>query len=121
MQGEGDEGPGASASSTPTPGGFTNHVFRSVLDPRVRAFGPRIRDLPSKRLYVFERAGVPKHLRPLVGGKVNVDLIRQELGGHPACGGHHGHRDHAAEPGGWHLSCRRPQLAGRDHHLPGTR
>ena len=50
--GEGDEGPGASASSTPTPGGFTNHVFRSVLDPRVRAFGPRIRDLPSKRLYL---------------------------------------------------------------------
>ena len=34
-----------------------------------------IRDLPSKRLYVFERAGVPKRLRPLVGGKVNVDLI----------------------------------------------
>ena len=24
---------------------------------------------------MFERAGVPKHLRPLVGGKVNVDLI----------------------------------------------
>ena len=39
------------------------------------AFVPRIRDLPSKRLYVFERAGVPKHLRPLVGGKVNVELI----------------------------------------------
>ena len=31
--------------------------------------------MPSKRLYVFERAGVPKLLRPLVGGKVNVDLI----------------------------------------------
>lgn len=30
---------------------------------------------PSKRLYVFDRTGVPKHLRPLVGGKVNVDLI----------------------------------------------
>ena len=24
---------------------------------------------------MFERAGVPKHLRPLVGGKVNADLI----------------------------------------------
>ena len=34
-----------------------------------------IRDLPSKRLYVFDRAGVPKLLRPLVAGKVNVDLI----------------------------------------------
>ena len=33
------------------------------------------RDLPSKRLYVFERAGVPKRLRPLVGGKVNMALI----------------------------------------------
>lgn len=55
-------------------GGFTNHVFAacSILG---YAFVPRIRDLPSKRLYVFERAGVPKHLRPLVGGKVNVDLI----------------------------------------------
>jgi len=30
--------------------------------------------LPSKRLYVFDRAGVPKLLRPLVGGKVTVDL-----------------------------------------------
>ena len=39
------------------------------------AFVPRIRDLPSKRLYVFERAGVLKHLRPLVGGKVNANLI----------------------------------------------
>ena len=55
-------------------GGFTDHVFAacSVLG---YAFVPRIRDLPSKRLYVFERAGVPKRLRPLVGGKVNVDLI----------------------------------------------
>ena len=55
-------------------GGFTDHVFAacSVLG---YAFVPRIRDLPSKRLYVFERAGVPKRLRPLVGGKVNADLI----------------------------------------------
>ena len=55
-------------------GGFTDHVFAacSILG---YAFVPRIRDLPSKRLYVFERSGVPKPLRPLVGGKVNVDLI----------------------------------------------
>ena len=55
-------------------GGFTDHVFAacSILG---YALIPRIRDLPSKRLYVFERAGVPKRLRPLVGGKVNVDLI----------------------------------------------
>ena len=57
-------------------GGFTDHVFAacSILG---YAFVPRIRDLPSKRLYVFERAGVPKRLRPLVGGKVNVDLINR--------------------------------------------
>ena len=48
------------------PGSGVNETGRRV---------PRIRDLPSKRLYVFERAGVPKRLRPLVGGKVNVDLI----------------------------------------------
>ncbi|MCY4661150.1 MAG: Tn3 family transposase [Acidobacteria bacterium] len=55
-------------------GGFTDHVFAacSILG---YAFVPRIRDLPSKRLYVFDRADVPKLLRPLVGGKVNVDLI----------------------------------------------
>ena len=55
-------------------GGFTDHVFAacSILG---YTFVPRIRDLPSKRLYVFERAGVPKQLRPLVGGKVNADLI----------------------------------------------
>ena len=54
-------------------GGFTDHVFAacSILG---YAFVPRIRDLPSKRLYVFERAGVPRRLRPLVGGKVNTDL-----------------------------------------------
>ncbi len=54
--------------------GHTDHVFAacSILG---YAFVPRIRDLPSKRLYVFDRADVPKLLRPLVGGKVNVDLI----------------------------------------------
>ena len=55
-------------------GGFTDHVF-AACSSLGYAFVPRIWDLPSKRLYVFERAGVPKHLRPLVGGKVNVDLI----------------------------------------------
>ena len=29
----------------------------------------------GERLSVFDRTGVPKHLRPLLGGKVNVDLI----------------------------------------------
>ena len=39
-----------------------------------------------KRLYVYERAGVPKHLRPLVGGDGERGPDRPELGGHPAGG-----------------------------------
>ena len=55
-------------------GGFTDHVFAAcaVLG---HTFVPRIRDLPSKRLHVFARAGVPEALRPLVGGSLNADLI----------------------------------------------
>jgi len=55
-------------------GGFTDHVFAtaSILGYR---FIPHIRDLPSKRLYVFNPAGTPKELRSLVGGKIRKDLI----------------------------------------------
>lgn len=35
----------------------------------------RIRDLLSKRLYVFNPAGTPKDLRKLVGGKIREELI----------------------------------------------
>ena len=78
-------------------GGFTDHVFAacSILG---YAFVPRIRDLPSKRLYVFERARCPE-AAPATGrrqGERGPD--RQELGGHPAHRVHHGRRDHAAEP-----------------------
>ena len=78
-------------------GGFTDHVFAacSILG---YAFVPRIRDLPSKRLYVFDRAGVPKLLRPLVGGKVNVDLIDRNWTDILRVRGHHGRRDAAAQP-----------------------
>ena len=59
--------------------GFTDHVFAacSILG---YAFVPRIRDLPSKRLYVFDRAGVPKLLRPLVGGSPGRRPAAQEAG-----------------------------------------
>jgi TnpA family transposase len=55
-------------------GGFTDHVFAvtSILGYR---FIPRIRDLPSKRLYVFDPANSPKELRGLLGGKVRESLI----------------------------------------------
>ena len=47
-------------------GGFTGHVFAvtSLLGYR---FIPRIRDLPSKRLHVFEPRRVPKPLTGLTG------------------------------------------------------
>lgn len=57
-------------------GGFTDHVFAvtSLLSYR---FIPRIRDLPSKRLYVFDPAATPQNLRNMIGGKIREDLIRQ--------------------------------------------
>ena len=57
-------------------GGFTDHTFAlsSLLG---FAFVPRIRDLASKRLYVFDPATVPKNLRGLMGGKVRENVIRE--------------------------------------------
>jgi TnpA family transposase len=55
-------------------GGFTDHVFAvtSLLNYR---FIPRIRDLPSKRLYVFDPGSVPKELKGLIGGKIREGTI----------------------------------------------
>lgn len=57
-------------------GGFTDHVFAvtSLLGFR---FIPRIRDLPSKRLYLFDPAAAPKELRGLIGGKIREGVIAQ--------------------------------------------
>ena len=55
-------------------GGFTDHVF-AVTALLGFQFIPRIRDLPSKRLYVFDPAAVPKELRGLIGGKVRQNII----------------------------------------------
>ncbi|UES42126.1 Tn3 family transposase [Roseibium aggregatum] len=54
--------------------GFTDHLFgtSAMLGYRLVL---RIRDLPSKRLYVFNPAATPKDLRSLVGGKIREDLI----------------------------------------------
>ena len=38
-------------------------------------FIPRIRDLPSKRLYVFDPASIPKELKGLIGGKIREGII----------------------------------------------
>ena len=55
-------------------GGFTDHVFAvtSLLGYR---FIPRIRDLPSKRLHVFETRRVPNRLIGLTGNKIREDVI----------------------------------------------
>ncbi len=55
-------------------GGFTDLVFAatSLLGYR---FIPRIRDLPSKRLHVFDRRTVPSELKGLVGDKIRENTI----------------------------------------------
>lgn len=55
-------------------GGFTDHVF-AVTALLGFLFIPRIRDLPSKRLHVFDPATVPKEVKGLIGGKVREKTI----------------------------------------------
>ena len=55
-------------------GGFTDHVF-AVTTLLGFQFIPRIRDLPSKRLYLFDPAACPKELKGLIGGKIKERLI----------------------------------------------
>ena len=55
-------------------GGFTGHVF-AVASLLAYRFIPRIRDLPSNRLYLFDPAAAPKEVRGLIGGKVREKLI----------------------------------------------
>lgn len=57
-------------------GGFTDHVFAVTALLSYR-FIPRIRDLPSKRLYVFDRQATPKELKGLIGGKIRENVIVQ--------------------------------------------
>lgn len=44
---------------------------------RISRFAPRIRDLPSKRLYAFNPSTAPAHLRALIGGKINQAMIER--------------------------------------------
>ena len=55
-------------------GGFTDLVF-AVTALLAYRFIPRIRDLPSKRLHVFETKCVPKELKGLIGGKIRENTI----------------------------------------------
>ena len=55
-------------------GGFTDHIFAvsALLGFR---FIPRIRDLASKRLYLFSPSKAPPNLKGLIGGKIRQKLI----------------------------------------------
>lgn len=57
-------------------GGFTDHVF-AVTALLGFQFIARIRDLPSKRLYLFDPGTAPKELHGLIGGKIREDIIIQ--------------------------------------------
>lgn len=55
-------------------GGFTDHVFAlcAILG---FTFAPRIRDLPSKRLYAFDPAATHLALRPMVAARIKTERI----------------------------------------------
>ncbi len=55
-------------------GGFTDHVF-AVTALLGFQFIPRIRDLPSKRLYLFDPAACPNELKGLIGGKIREPVV----------------------------------------------
>lgn len=57
-------------------GGFTDHVFAlsAILG---YIFAPRIRDLASKRLYLFDPSSASQGIRPMIGGKIKVALIER--------------------------------------------
>ena len=57
-------------------GGFTDHVFAACSITGF-AFIPHIRDLPSKRFYVFDPASAPANLRSLITDKVKEPLIER--------------------------------------------
>ncbi len=57
-------------------GGFTDLVFAVTAFLAYR-FIPRIRDLPSKKLYAFDPTSTPKELRGMVGGKIKQRLITE--------------------------------------------
>ena len=55
-------------------GGFTDLVFAVTALLGYR-FIPRIRDLPSKRLHVFDPKGVPTELKGLIGDRIRENTI----------------------------------------------
>ncbi|WP_057460922.1 Tn3 family transposase [Pseudovibrio sp. POLY-S9] len=60
-------------------GGFTDLIFATFALLGYR-FIPRIRDLKSKRFYVFDLKSVPKELKCLIGGKVREQTFIDNWG-----------------------------------------
>lgn len=58
-------------------GGFTDHVF-AVSALLGYEFAPRLRNLPTLRLYGMQGATVPKVLRDLINARVNLTRIEQQ-------------------------------------------
>ncbi|TVQ59968.1 MAG: Tn3 family transposase, partial [Rhodobacteraceae bacterium] len=56
-------------------GGFTDHVFALCALLGFR-FAPRIRDLPEKRLYVFDNSPAAPTLAPMIARQVRVAQLR---------------------------------------------
>ena len=57
-------------------GGFTDHVFAACAMLGYR-FAPRIRDLPDKRLYVFDSRAASSTIGPLVAARIRTNLIER--------------------------------------------
>lgn len=57
-------------------GGATDHVFALCRMLGFR-FCPRLRDFPDRRLACIEAPGQYSSLKPLMGGRVKVDVIRE--------------------------------------------
>ena len=55
---------------------FNDHVF-AITSFLYYCFILRNRDLPSKRLYIFEPSSTPQNLRNIIGGKIRDELIRR--------------------------------------------
>src|SRR6266567_5503405 len=58
-------------------GAFTDQIF-AICQLLGFRYGPRIRDLPNKRLHPFEKASTYPALEPLIGERVNVRQIESQ-------------------------------------------
>ena len=87
-------------------GGFTDLVFAATALLGYR-FIPRIRDLPSKRLHVFEPKVVPTGLRGLIGDRIRENTVSDNWPDVLRSCGHDGRRHDAAQAS----SC------GSSHHI----